>query len=509
MTAFGCVALVGAVSGAVAVIGLKSVDMQASALYERHLLGLSAIKEAEIHLIQVARFRAQFARAGDMASRQKYRHLFEQHLEAAQTSLKEAAPCLVTERDQTALKNLQAALLEYAPHGREFIDAIAHTELPVVSPEIQRLNQTAIDTFQVVTQGMDVLAKHKEEVGALAAKEVNSTYVNVRWIVIVASFTTAMLALLLGRLMASRVARELGGEPEAAARIARDVTSGNLTRFIQVEGAANTSVMAAMKEMQARLSNVVGGIRIAADSIATASSQIAMGNADLSRRTEQQAASLQQTASTMDELASTVRNNADTATQAADMAARASEVAVKGGEAVSRVVATMNDISESSHKIGDIIGVIDGIAFQTNILALNAAVEAARAGEQGRGFAVVAAEVRSLAQRSSEAAKEIKALIQASAERVETGSEQVQNAGRTMKDIVDNVRRVSELLDQISVATREQTTGISQVGESVNQLDQVTQQNAALVEESAAAAESLQLQASELVRSVSQFRLAN
>jgi methyl-accepting chemotaxis protein len=508
MAAFGCMALVGAVSGAAAVIGLRKVDVQASVLYEKHLLGLSAIKEAEIHLIQVARFRAQFARAGDAASRDKYRKLFEEHLQAAQTALAEAAPRLVTERDQMALQNVQAKLVAYAPHGRAFLDAVASTEPPVVSPEIKHLNETAIDSFQSVTQGIDVLAKHKEEVGAVAARDVNDTYLKVRWIVVVVSFVTATLALMLGRLLASRVAAELGGEPEAAARIARDVTSGDLTRTIQVEGSANNSVMAAMREMQARLSDVVGGIRTAADSIATASSQIAAGNADLSHRTEQQAASLQQTASTMDELAGTVRNNANTAMQAADMAAKASEVAVQGGEAVSRVVATMTDISESSRKISDIIGVIDGIAFQTNILALNAAVEAARAGEQGRGFAVVASEVRSLAQRSSEAAREIKSLILASAERVEAGSVQVQSAGRTMNDIVDHVHRVSELLDQISVATREQTAGISQVGESVSRLDQVTQQNAALVEESAAAAESLQLQATELVRSVSQFRLS-
>jgi len=241
--------------------------------------------------------------------------------------------------------------------------------------------------------------------------------------------------------------------------------------------------------------------------VATASAQIAQGNQDLSGRTEQQASALQQTAATMDELGSTVRNNADNAKQANQLALGASAVAVRGGGVVGQVVETMKGINQSSRKIADIIGVIDGIAFQTNILALNAAVEAARAGEQGRGFAVVASEVRSLAQRSAEAAKQIKVLISASVERVEQGTAQVDQAGRTMEEIVGAIKRVSDIVGEISAASAEQSSGVSQVGEAVTQMDQATQQNAALVEESAAAAQSLQQQAQQLVEAVAIFKL--
>jgi methyl-accepting chemotaxis protein len=249
-------------------------------------------------------------------------------------------------------------------------------------------------------------------------------------------------------------------------------------------------------------------VRNSADSIATGSSQIAVGNADLSQRTEEQASNLQQTAASMEQLTATVKQNADTARAATQIANGATTAASAGGRVVGQVVATMEAISQSSRKVADIIGVIDGIAFQTNILALNAAVEAARAGEQGRGFAVVAGEVRSLAQRSSEAAREIKALIGASVEKVESGTHLVDEAGRSMADIVTQVGRVNDLIGEISAASLEQSTGIGQIGDAVTQLDQVTQQNAALVEESAAAAESLKVQAGQLARVVSVFRLA-
>jgi len=259
--------------------------------------------------------------------------------------------------------------------------------------------------------------------------------------------------------------------------------------------------------MQASLRNVVQSVRSSSDSIATGANQIAMGNADLSQRTEEQASNLEETAASMEELSSTVRNNSDTAKQAAQLAQSASGVATKGGEVVQQVVHMMEEINASSQKISEIIGVIDGIAFQTNILALNAAVEAARAGEQGRGFAVVASEVRSLAGRSADAAKEIKALIGDSVEKVAAGGQLVNAAGNTMQDIVEQVRRVTDLILEINAATLEQTSGIDQINNAVVQLDQVTQQNAALVEESASAAESLNQQAQQLVRAVAIFKL--
>ncbi|GJI93409.1 hypothetical protein RugamoR57_01270 [Duganella caerulea] len=260
--------------------------------------------------------------------------------------------------------------------------------------------------------------------------------------------------------------------------------------------------------MQDHLGNMVAQIRGGTDTIATASSEIAAGNLDLSTRTEQQASSLEETASSMEELTSTVKQNAANANQANGLAAKASEVAMKGGAVVSEVVNTMTSINASSRKIVDIISVIDGIAFQTNILALNAAVEAARAGEQGRGFAVVASEVRNLAQRSAAAAREIKELITDSVANVDTGSKLVEEAGITMTEIVDSVKHVADIMSEISMAMQEQTSGIEQVNQAITQMDQVTQQNAALVEEAAASAETMQNQASNLAQIVSIFRLA-
>ena len=329
-------------------------------------------------------------------------------------------------------------------------------------------------------------------------------------------FLTAMLAalalaLVVGVSLAWSISRsivqQLGAEPDALCEAAQRVSDGNLQPVPGATHAPAGSVLASLAAMQLSLARVVGQVRQASDSIATGSAEIASGNADLSQRTEQQASNLQRTAASMEEMSGAVRNNADTARQATQLASSASSAAAKGGTVVGQVVATMEDITSSSRKIADIIGVIDGIAFQTNILALNAAVEAARAGEQGRGFAVVASEVRSLAQRSAAAAKEIKSLIGASVEKVETGSKLVAAAGESMDDIVAQVRRVSELIGEISASTLEQTTGIGQVSAAVSQLDNATQQNAALVEQSAAAAESLKQQAARLTEVVQVFQL--
>ncbi len=321
----------------------------------------------------------------------------------------------------------------------------------------------------------------------------------------------ALAAAVLGGLLAWAITRRvkglLGGEPAEAARIAQEVAGGNLAVAVEVRPGDTASVMAAMGAMRASLSRMVSEVRQSSESIATGASQIATGNADLSQRTEEQASNLEETAASMEEMNSTVKQNADTVRTAAQLASSASSTAARGGEVVQSVVRTMDEITASSRKIADIIGVIDGIAFQTNILALNAAVEAARAGEQGRGFAVVAGEVRSLAQRSAQAAKEIKDLIGESVSRVDTGAQLVGQAGGTMGEIVDQARRVADLIGEIGAATREQEQGISQVGDAVNQLDQVTQQNAALVEESAAAAASLNAQAARLVQLVSAFRV--
>jgi methyl-accepting chemotaxis protein len=316
------------------------------------------------------------------------------------------------------------------------------------------------------------------------------------------------LGLVLGVVLCWLVTRSITRPIAKAVQIAETVAAGDLGSRIEVTSRDETGqLLAALKRMNASLVEIVSQVRNASDSIATGSTQIATGNADLSQRTEEQASNLQQTAASMEELTATVKHNADTAQQATQLAGVASTVAGQGGAVVDQVVSTMEDITQSSRKIADIIGVIDGIAFQTNILALNAAVEAARAGEQGRGFAVVAGEVRSLAQRSATAAKEIKALIGESVTKVENGSRLVGDAGRTMQDIVMQVKRVNDLIAEIGSASIQQSSGIDQIGSAVNQLDQVTQQNAALVEESAAAAESLKHQALKLAQTVSVFRL--
>jgi methyl-accepting chemotaxis protein len=316
-------------------------------------------------------------------------------------------------------------------------------------------------------------------------------------------------SLLLGVGAAIVISRSVVKPVQRAVEVASTVARGDLTSNILVEGRDETAqLMEALATMNTNLFDIVGQVRSSSNSIATGSAEIATGNADLSQRTEEQASNLQETAASMEELSSTVKANADTANRATELASSASEAAEKGGALVDGVVQTMHGIAEASKRISDITGVIDGIAFQTNILALNAAVEAARAGEQGRGFAVVAGEVRTLAQRSAEAAKEIKVLLGANVEKVRVGSAQVDAAGASMRDIVEQVQAVNELIRSIAHASSEQTTGIGQVGDAISQLDQVTQQNAALVEESAAAAESLRIQAAKLTEVVGVFKLA-
>ena len=315
-------------------------------------------------------------------------------------------------------------------------------------------------------------------------------------------------ALLLSSLFAWLLTRSIVEPMRRASQSTQHIQNGDLTQRIEVLGSDEAAdLLRSLDAMQQHLGQVVASVRTGAESVALASAEIAQGNQDLSSRTEHQASALEQTSASMEELGSTVRHNADNAKQANQLAMNASDVAVQGGAVVAQVVDTMKGINDSSRKIADIIGVIDGIAFQTNILALNAAVEAARAGEQGRGFAVVASEVRSLAQRSADAAREIKALITASVERVEAGTVLVDKAGTTMDEVVASIKRVTDIMGEIAAASREQSAGVAQVGEAVTQMDRATQQNAALVEQSAAAAESLKAQAGQLVSAVAVFKL--
>ncbi|WP_226444783.1 methyl-accepting chemotaxis protein [Acidovorax radicis] len=355
---------------------------------------------------------------------------------------------------------------------------------------------------QLLDQAGDLIAKASSAVAERAAASAQRATT--------ISLVVMLVVCALGIVGAIAFSRTVVNPLDNAVRVSQAVASGDLTVARQVQGKDEIALLLnALHDMQISLSQVVSNVRNNADSVAAASTEIAQGNNDLSARTEQQASALEETSASMEELSSTVQANAENARTANQLAVNASTVAVHGGDVVAEVVTTMKGINDSSNKIADIISVIDGIAFQTNILALNAAVEAARAGEQGRGFAVVAGEVRNLAVRSAEAAKEIKALITASVERVEQGTALVDKAGATMNEVVSAIRRVTDIVGEISAASSEQSAGVAQVGDAITEMDQATQQNAALVEQSAAAADSLKVQAQQLVQAVAVFRLAD
>ncbi|WP_395699115.1 methyl-accepting chemotaxis protein [Aquabacterium sp.] len=369
---------------------------------------------------------------------------------------------------------------------------------------INKVSGKAVTQVQAAEQSLAVLRQSNTKAADMARENIG-TSINRTLLTFGAALAVAVLLVVpLTLANSASILRPM----RQANELARAIASGDLTRPVEDHGRDESAdLLRSLNAMQDHLRTLVGQIRNSADSIQTASAEVASGNADLSQRTEQAASNLQTTASSIEQLTGTVRQSADAASQANQLASSASSVAQRGGQVVSQVVSTMDEINTSSKKIADIIGVIDGIAFQTNILALNAAVEAARAGEQGRGFAVVAGEVRSLAQRSAEAAREIKTLIGASVERVESGARLVQDAGSTMNEIVASVQRVSDIIGEITAAASEQSAGIGQVNGAVVQLDQMTQQNAALVEQSAAAAESLKDQAQRLAGAVGVFRL--
>lgn len=372
-------------------------------------------------------------------------------------------------------------------------DEAANTAVAETLPALDLVQET-------VSQILLLQDKVVEERGAEIIEKINITNK--------ASVGLGIAAVLIGIGLAFGITRSITRPIGEAVKIAQTVAAGDLTAQIETDAKDETGdLLLALKDMNDSLVRIVREVRAGTDTIATASSQIAAGNLDLSSRTEEQASSLEETASSMEELTSTVRQNADNARHADQLAVSASDVAIKGGTVMIQVVDTMGSISESAKKIAEIIGVIDGIAFQTNILALNAAVEAARAGEQGRGFAVVASEVRNLAQRSAGAAKEIKILINDSVEKVDAGSRLVDQAGTTMDEVVASVKRVSDIIGEITAASQEQSAGIEQINKAITQMDEVTQQNASLVEEAAAAAGSLQDQASNLAQVVSVFKL--
>jgi methyl-accepting chemotaxis protein len=505
---FLVVAAIGAVIGIQGIFKASQMNGMATTMYEKEILGLAHIAEANLQLKSAARS----VRSAMLAytEEDRLRHLKERdaRIQLMHKELNAAAPMFSTEEGRTLLR-------ETIQVGNDYDASVKQMELIL---KAEPLNDKRGSTEQLFTTlrpiadkadgVMNSLMERKKANAAELNARTNATYQSIRVLLIVITLAGVVIGIVIGVVITRSLTRQLGGEPQDVARIASSVANGDLATEIDTSQAQAGSIVDAMHKMQASLREIVGTVRSSSDSIATGANQISAGNADLSQRTEEQASNLEETAASMEELSSTVRANSETAHQAVQLAQSASAVATQGGQAMEQVVQVMDEINTSARKIEAIIGVIDGIAFQTNILALNAAVEAARAGEQGRGFAVVAGEVRTLAQRSAEASKEIKSLIVDSVSKVDTGGQLVSEAGSTMQDIVAQVQRVSALISDISTATQEQAAGIAQVSDAITQLDQVTQQNAALVEESASAAGSLSQQAQQLVRAVSVFRLA-
>ncbi|MBC3811510.1 methyl-accepting chemotaxis protein [Undibacterium aquatile] len=415
-------------------------------------------------------------------------------------------PLLTTDEEKRLFSDITEQRKIYTAAREDILRAKNSGQAEEANRIIEQVFMPAAKKYQELVQ--QLLEAQRGYLNHLA-NAVQDNYQSAKSTILALSLAAFICGMICAWLLSRSITRELGGEPSYAADIARHIAAGDLSTEIKIESSDHSSLLNAMKHMRDSLADIVSQVRAGTETIASASNQIAAGNMDLSARTEAEASALEETAASMEELNATVRQNADNARQANQLAASASEVAAKGGAVVSEVVSTMHGINSSASKITEIIGVIDGIAFQTNILALNAAVEAARAGEQGRGFAVVATEVRNLAQRSAAAAKEIKVLIGDSLDQVQTGSKLVEQAGATMRDIVDSVGQVAAIMQDITSASQEQSLGIAQVNQAITQMDDTTQQNSALVEEAATASVSLQDQAQNLAQMVSVFKLGN
>ena len=504
---FLVIAAIGAIIGVQGIWKASAMNDMATTMYQNETLGLSHVAEANAQMIAAGRAvrGAILAYSEEIRDRhiqeraQRMRNIYAE-LDAAEKSFVRPGGKALLKEAREAVQAFEAETLriEAALTRESLMEKRTASELLFT-----QLRPLADKSDQLLTQ----LVKRKQDNAATLNHETDEAYGDIKLTLISVTCLGVLAGIAIGVALTRSLTRQLGGEPADVAAAATAIAAGDLSQHIDASHAQPGSVVHAMLQMQQELREVVSVVRNSSDSIAIGVSQIATGNADLSQRTEEQASNLEETAASMEELSSTVRANSETAQHAAQLAQQASQVAEQGGAAAQKVEQVMQEINSSSQQIAEIIGVIDSIAFQTNILALNAAVEAARAGEQGRGFAVVASEVRSLAGRSADAAKEIKQLISASVNKVEAGSLLVDEAGGTMRNIVNQVQQMATLISDINHATREQSAGISQVSDAVSQLDQVTQQNAALVEEAASAADSLNQQAQQLVRAVSVFKL--
>ncbi|MFG6430392.1 methyl-accepting chemotaxis protein [Roseateles sp. LYH14W] len=502
--AFGWLLLLSAGLGVASLTSLSRVHEASGVLAQRSLPGAGHLAGARASLLEYREFEVKHSTAADAGYMDEYGEKMGTALKAAQEALTAQAPLIADDEQRGLREGLDKSLKAYLDVATKVVSLGKGGK----QEDAKEISEGAgKSNFDDMVTALDKLAAAGFSAGAAAGQKAEAVFIEARrltWALVGISLLSGLaFAVLLSRSLVG----ELGGEPREAARQLRAIAEGDLTQQVSVKPADDDSLMASLAQMQQRLASVVAQVRQGAESVATASQEIAMGNSDLSQRTEVQAAALQRTAGSMETLRQQALLSASNAQDASGVATQASGVAAKGGEVVGGVVDTMRGISTSSSRIAEIIGVIDSIAFQTNILALNAAVEAARAGEQGRGFAVVAGEVRSLAQRSATAAKEIKQLISASVDQIQKGSTQVDNAGATMQQVVQAIQKVDRIVNDISAAGAQQAAQVNEVGEAVGEMDQATQQNAALVEQSAAAAESLREQAQQLVAAVAFFRL--
>ena len=497
--------------GVFALAQISRLNGSTQSIYDQGHLASRAAEEARGYVLRASRAQKMLLTATTAKERDQLGADIEKGLSGISTQMTTLQQYVDTldaaQVDQQ--KKFATAVATWSGHLRGFVTLIKAQPFDLSQMNWQVGTQDV--SLLVETDKLEAIVNTLVDQRSIAAKttiEASASIYNSSFVMMAAmTIGLIVLAFAVSEWVVRRLARQLGGEPVYAKEIASRIAAGDLSNRIALVRNDHTSMLSALHDMQGGLSTTVSKIAASADAIATASSEISTGNFDLSQRTEQQAMALERTASSMEQLTSTVRQNADNAKQASTLANNASEIAEKGGAVVGRVVTTMNEINDSAKSIGDIIGVIEGIAFQTNILALNAAVEAARAGEEGRGFSVVAAEVRNLAQRSAGAAKEIKTLISKSIERVVNGSALAQDAGNTMDDVVKAVKRVTDIMGEISAASAEQSSGIEEINLAVTQMDAGTQQNAALVEQATAAARSLDDQAKALKVMMGQFKL--
>lgn len=504
---FGALTLLVVIGALVGIFRLASLNESMDHLLESDAQGsmLSLTLIAHVQETSAAMGRAVMADNNEVIQA-NLKQITSLHSATAST-MKDLSAVVHEDADRNALKQIQEAELAYTTAASKVMASIRDGDSDGARTA---LNDMAIRSAEgALLSALTTLNNIEKQAMEAAKLEAASTYRTGRSMLLGVAVVAAALAGVLGMLITNGLTRQLGGEPSMAAELAKNVSNGDLSVAIQLRPGDTGSLMASLKNMQDSLVNLVSSVRNNAEKVAEACSEIVQENQNLSDRTEQQASSLEETAASMEQLGDQVKHNADNARQANELAMQASSVAVSGGEVVNEVVETMKGINDSSRKIADIISVIDGIAFQTNILALNAAVEAARAGEQGRGFAVVASEVRSLAGRSAEAAKEIKMLINASVERVEHGTTLVDKAGETMTGVVASIRKVTDIMGEISSASKEQADSVAQVGEAVAHMDSATQQNASLVQQTTSTANRLQEQSLELVQTVSVFKLAH